>query len=149
MLTNMDGERVNGSPKERTEIEHQRITPSKAEIQAVQDGPQLVVNLVEILVKRVEKAKERPGIKMILRWMANPCTRRRQLTRPSARTRTLKVVARANPTNSTPILTPSTTKAKVVRKVVVESHWVVVDVEKESMPLGQEKNGLTKDRYKT
>ena len=33
MLTNMDGERVKGSPKERTEIGHQRITRSKAEIQ--------------------------------------------------------------------------------------------------------------------
>ena len=33
--------------------------------------------------------------------------------------------------------------------MVVESHLVVVDVEKESMPLRQEKNGLTKDRYKT
>ena len=32
--------------------------------------------------------------------------------------------------------------------MVVESHLVVVDVEKESMPLRQEKNGLTKDRYK-
>ena len=33
--------------------------------------------------------------------------------------------------------------------MVVESHLVVVDVEKESMPLRQEKNGLRKDRYKT
>ena len=33
--------------------------------------------------------------------------------------------------------------------MVVESHLVVVDVEKESIPLRQEKNGLTKDRYKT
>ena len=32
--------------------------------------------------------------------------------------------------------------------MVVKSHFVVVDVEKESMPLGQDKNGLTKDRYK-
>ena len=33
--------------------------------------------------------------------------------------------------------------------MVLESHLVVVDVEKESMPLRQEKNGWTKDRYKT
>ena len=33
--------------------------------------------------------------------------------------------------------------------MVVESHLVVVDVEKESMPLKQEKNGLTKDEYRT
>ena len=33
--------------------------------------------------------------------------------------------------------------------MVVESHLVVVDVEKESMPLQQEKNGLTKDKYRT
>ena len=33
--------------------------------------------------------------------------------------------------------------------MVVESHLVVVDVEKESMPLKQEKNGLTKDKYMT
>ena len=32
--------------------------------------------------------------------------------------------------------------------MVVESHLVVVDVEKESMPLKQEKNGLTKDKYR-
>ena len=31
----------------------------------------------------------------------------------------------------------------------MESHLVVVDVEKESVLLRQEKNGLTKDRYKT
>ena len=31
---------------------------------------------------------------------------------------------------------------------MVESHLVVVDVEKESMPLKQEKNGLTKDKYR-
>ena len=55
----------------------------------------------------------------------------------------------ADPTNPTPIPTPPTTKAKEVRKVVVESHLVVVDVEKESMPLRQEKNGLTKDKYRT
>ena len=33
--------------------------------------------------------------------------------------------------------------------MVVESHLVVVDVEQESMPLKQEKNGLTKDKYRT
>ena len=33
--------------------------------------------------------------------------------------------------------------------MVVESHLVVVDVENESMPLKQEKNGLTKNRYRT
>ena len=33
--------------------------------------------------------------------------------------------------------------------MVVESHLVVVDLDKESMPLRQEKNGLTEDRYKT
>ena len=33
--------------------------------------------------------------------------------------------------------------------MVVESHLVVVDVEKESMLLKQEKNGLTKDKYRT
>ena len=33
--------------------------------------------------------------------------------------------------------------------MVLESHLVVLDVKKESMPLRQEKNGLTKDRYKT
>ena len=38
---------------------------------------------------------------------------------------------------------------KEVRKVVVESHLVVLDVEKESMPLKQEKNGVTKDKYRT
>ena len=32
---------------------------------------------------------------------------------------------------------------------MVENHLVVVDVKKESMPLRQEKNGLTKDKYKT
>ena len=32
---------------------------------------------------------------------------------------------------------------------MVESHLVVVDVEKESMPLEQKKNGLTKDKYRT
>ena len=33
--------------------------------------------------------------------------------------------------------------------MVVESHLVVVDVEKESMPSKQERNGLTKDKYRT
>ena len=33
--------------------------------------------------------------------------------------------------------------------MVVENHLVVVDVEKESMPSKQEKNGLTKDKYRT
>ena len=33
--------------------------------------------------------------------------------------------------------------------MVVEGHLVVVDVEKESMPLKQEKHGLTKDKYRT
>ena len=33
--------------------------------------------------------------------------------------------------------------------MVVESHLVVVDVVKESMPSKQEKNGLTKDKYRT
>ena len=67
MLTSMEGERVRGSPKERTETGHQKITGSKAEIQVAQDGPMLVENLVENLVKKVEKAKESPGIKMIPR----------------------------------------------------------------------------------
>ena len=67
MLTNMDGERVKGSPKERTEIGHRKITLSKAEIQLAQDGRKLVENLVQNLVKRVEKDKVSPGIKMIPR----------------------------------------------------------------------------------
>ena len=33
--------------------------------------------------------------------------------------------------------------------MVVENQLVVVDAEKESMPLRQEKNGLTKDSYET
>ena len=33
--------------------------------------------------------------------------------------------------------------------MVVESHLVVVDVKKESMPLKQERNGLKKDKYRT
>ena len=67
MLTSMEGERVKGSPKERTETGHQKITRSKAEIQVAQDDPMLVENLVENLVKKVAKAKESPGIKMIPR----------------------------------------------------------------------------------
>ena len=67
ILTSMEGERVKGSPKERTEIGHQKITRSKAEIQAAQDGPMLVENLVENLIKRVERDKESPGIKRIPR----------------------------------------------------------------------------------
>ena len=67
MLTSMEGERVKGSPKERTETRHQKITRSKAEIQVAQDGPMLVENLVENLAKRVERDKESPGIKMIPR----------------------------------------------------------------------------------
>ena len=67
MLTSMEGERVKGSPKERTGIGHQKITRSKAEIQAAQDGPMLVENLVENLAKRVERDKESPGIKRIPR----------------------------------------------------------------------------------
>ena len=67
MLTSMEGERVKGSPKERTETGHQKITRSKAEIQVAQDGPMLVENLVENLAKSMERDKESPGIKMILR----------------------------------------------------------------------------------
>ena len=67
MLTSMDGERVKGSPKERTETGLQKITRSKAEIQATQDGPMLVEKMVEKMAKKVEMAKESPGIKMIPR----------------------------------------------------------------------------------
>ena len=67
MLTSMEGERVKGSPKERTETGHQKITRSKAEIQVAKDGPMLVENLVENLVKRVEGDKESPRIRMIPR----------------------------------------------------------------------------------
>ena len=67
MLSSMEGERVKGSPKERTETGHQKITCSKAEIQVAQDGRMLVENLVEKLAKRVERDKESPGIKMIRR----------------------------------------------------------------------------------
>ena len=51
MLTSMDGEEVKGSPKERTETGHQKITRSKAEIQATQDGPMLVEKMVEKMAK--------------------------------------------------------------------------------------------------
>ena len=67
MLTSMEGERVKGSPKKRTETGHQKITRSKAEIRVAQDGPMLVENLVENLLEKVAKAKESPGIKMIPR----------------------------------------------------------------------------------
>ena len=67
MLTSMEGERVKGSPKEKTETGHQKITRSKAEIQVAQDGPMLVEDLVENLAKRVERDKESLGIKMIPR----------------------------------------------------------------------------------
>ena len=67
MLTNVEGEKVKGSPKKRTEIGHQKITRSKADIQAAQDGPKLVEYLAENLVKKVEKAKESPEVKMIPR----------------------------------------------------------------------------------
>ena len=67
MLTSMDGERVKGSPKERTETGHQKITRSKAEIQATQDGRMLVENLVENLAKKVGRVKESPGIEIIPR----------------------------------------------------------------------------------
>ena len=67
MLTSTEGERVKGSPEERTGTGHQKITRSKAEIQATQDGPMLVENLVENLAKKVEMARESPGIKMIPR----------------------------------------------------------------------------------
>ena len=67
MLASMEGEKVRGSPKKRTEIGHQKITRSKAEIQVAQDGPRLVENLVENLAKRVERDKESPGIKRIPR----------------------------------------------------------------------------------
>ena len=64
MLTSMEGERVEGSPKERTEIGHQKITRSKAEIQAAQNGPMRVESLVENLGKRGKKAKESSRIKV-------------------------------------------------------------------------------------
>ena len=67
VLTSMEGEEVKGSPKERTETGHQKITRSRAEIQVAQDGPVLVGNLVENLAKRVERDKESPGIKIIPR----------------------------------------------------------------------------------
>ena len=67
MLTSMEGERVKGSPNERTETGHQKITRSKAEIQATQDGPMLVEKMVEKMAKKVEMARESAGIKMIPR----------------------------------------------------------------------------------
>ena len=67
MLTSIEGERVKGSPKERTETGHQKITRSKAEMQVAQDGLMLLENLVESLAKRVERDKESPGIKIIPR----------------------------------------------------------------------------------
>ena len=67
MLTKMDGEEVKGSPKDRTEIEQQRITRRKTEIQVPQERAELVENLVENLAKRVERDKESPGIKRIPR----------------------------------------------------------------------------------
>ena len=67
MLTSMEGERVKGSPKVRTETGHQKITRSKAEIQATQDGPMLVKKMVEKMARKVEMARESLGIKMIPR----------------------------------------------------------------------------------
>ena len=67
MLTKMDGEEVKGSPKDRTEIGHQRITRRRTEIQVAQERAELVENLVENLAKRVERDKESPGIKRIPR----------------------------------------------------------------------------------
>ena len=63
MLTSIVGEKAKGSLKARTKIGHRKITRSKAEIQAAQDGQ----NPVENQVEKVDKAKESPGIKMILR----------------------------------------------------------------------------------
>ena len=59
----MDGEEVKGSPKNRTEIGHHRITRRRTEIQVAQERAELVENLVENLAKRVERNKESPGIK--------------------------------------------------------------------------------------
>ena len=67
MLTKMDGEQVKGSPKDRTEIEHQRITRRRTEIEEAQERTELVEDLVENLAKRVERDKESPGIKRIPR----------------------------------------------------------------------------------
>ena len=67
MLTSMEGEKVKGRPKERTEIGHQKISRCKAEIPAAQDGPMLVENQVENLAKRVERDKKSPGTKRIPR----------------------------------------------------------------------------------
>ena len=85
---------------------------------------------MENQVEKTEKAKESSGIKMILRGTVTPSKQSRRLTGPSARARTRQVVARASPTNPTPIQTPPTTKAKLVRKLVVESHLGVLNVEK-------------------
>ena len=67
MLTKMDGEEVKGSPKDRTEIGHQRITRRRTEIHVAQERAEPVENLVENLAKRVERGKESPGIKRIPR----------------------------------------------------------------------------------
>ena len=67
MLTNMDGEEVKDSPKDRTEIGHQMITHRKTEIQVAQERSELVESLVENLAKRVERDQESPGIKRIPR----------------------------------------------------------------------------------
>ena len=67
MLTKMDGEEVKGSPKDRTEIGHQRNTRRRTDIQVAQERAELVENLVENLAKRVERDKESPGIKRIPR----------------------------------------------------------------------------------
>ena len=67
MLTNMDEEEVKGSPKDRAEIGHQRITRRRTEIQVAQERAELVENLVESLAKGAERDKERPGIKRIPR----------------------------------------------------------------------------------
>ena len=63
MLTKMDGKEVKGSPKDRTEIRHQRITCRRTEIQLAQERTELVENLVENLAQRVERDKESRGIK--------------------------------------------------------------------------------------
>ena len=67
MLTKMDGKEVKGSPKDRTEIGHQRITRRRTEIQEAQERAELVESVVENLAKRVERDKESPGIKRIPR----------------------------------------------------------------------------------
>ena len=57
-------------------------------------------------------------------------------------------MASANPTNLTPIPTPRKNTGQGGKKGGVGSHLVVVDAEKESMQLKQQKNGLTKNKYK-